>query len=223
MNRVTRRRLDRLDRVFTFSQQHLTQVQGYIEAMKQLGEQLDRVRELTTQSEAGDLAEEASTARKQAMRLVIEEDHLAHFVRIARSVTPSDPELRKLFRMPRRGISLQAFLPAARAMAAEAEKRRELLIGEGLPETFGEDLNTALEGYAEAVSQKNSGRASHVGARADLRALTKEMGLLVRRLDSINRYRFRNDAELLAAWNSVQDMSWPSSGKAGPAGGTAAA
>ena len=130
---------------------------------------------------------------------------------------------RKLFRMPRRGISLQAFLPAARAMAAEAEKRRELLIGEGLPETFGEDLNTALEGYAEAVSQKNSGRASHVGARADLRALTKEMGLLVRRLDSINRYRFRNDAELLAAWNSVQDMSWPSSGKAGPAGGTAAA
>jgi hypothetical protein len=223
MNRVTRRRLDRLDRVFTFSQQHLTQVQGYIEAVKQLGEQLHRVRELTTQSEAGDLAEEASTARKQAMRLVIEEDHLAHIVRIARSVTPADPELKKRFRMPAKGISLQAFLPAARALAAEAASRKELLIGEGLPETFLEDLNAALDGYAEAVNQKDIGRASHVGARAELEALTKEMGLLVRRLDSINRYRFREDGELLAAWKSVKNMTWPLSEKPGPAGGTAAA
>jgi hypothetical protein len=223
MQRTIRRRLDMLTRVFEFSQQHTSEVKGYVAAVTQLGEQLTRVQALTTQTEAGDLTEEASTARKTELRRVIEEDHLEHFVRIAHSVTPNDPELKKLFRMPRRGISLQAFLPAARAMAAEAAKRRELLIGEGLPETFLEDLNAALEGYAEAVSQKNVGRASHVGARADLQAVTKEMGLLVRRLDSINRYRFRNDAELLAAWNSVKDVSWPSAEKSGPAGGSAAA
>ncbi|MEO8636430.1 MAG: hypothetical protein ABI587_14240 [Gemmatimonadales bacterium] len=223
MQAVIRRRLDRIDRVFGFSQQHLTEVKGYVAAVTQLGEQLKRVQVLTTQSEAGDLTEDASTALKTELRRVIEEDHLAHFVRIAHSVTPSDPELKKRFRMPERKVSLQAFLPAARALAAEAASRKELLIGEGLPETFLEDLNTALDGYAEAVNQQDIGRASHVGARAELRALTKEMGLLVRRLDSINRYRFRNNAELLAAWNSVRSMSWPSTEKPGSAGGTAAA
>ena len=108
-------------------------------------------------------------------------------------------------------------------MAAEAAGRKALLIGEGLPETFLEDLNAALDGYAEAVNQKDIGRASHVGARAELEALTKEMGLLVRRLDSINRYRFSNDGELLAAWMSVKDVAWPLNEKPGPAGGTAAA
>lgn len=223
MNAVTRRRLDRLDRVFGFSKLHLTEVQGYIEAVKQLGEQLDRVRELTTQSEAGDLAEAASIARKKAMRRIIENDHLAHIVRIARSVTPADPELKKRFRMPDKGISLQAFLPAARAMAAEATEKKPLLIGEGLPESFLDDLNTALDAYADAVNQKDIGRASHVGARAELKALTQEMGQLVKRLDSINRYRFREDQELLAAWKSVKDMSWPATEKPSPTGGSAAA
>jgi len=223
MNRVVRRRLDRLNRVYSFSKQHLTEVKGYVAAVTQLGEQLDRVGVLTLQSEAGDLEEDASTARKNELRQVIEADHPSHIVRIARSATPADPELRKRFRMPGRGVSLQAFLPAARAMAAEAASRKELLIGEGLPETFLEELNAALDGYAEAVNQKDIGRASHVGARPELAAITREMGLLVRRLDSINRYRFRQDGELLAAWNSVKDVAWPLTDKPGPAGGTAAA
>ena len=168
MNRIVRRRLDR---VCAFSQQHLTEVKGYTEAVTQLGEQLSRVRELTMQSEAGDLAEDAFTAQKTVLRRVIEKDQLEHIVRIAHSVTPSDPELKKRFK----------------------------LVGEGLPETFVEELNAALDGFEKAVNEKTTGRASHVGARAELKALTREMGLLVRRLDSINRYRFRNDHELLAA------------------------
>ena len=125
--------------------------------------------------------------------------------------------------MPRRGISHQSFLPAARAMAAEAAIRRELLIGEGLPENFLELLNAALDSYADAVSERDMGRASHVGARADLKVVTRDMMLLVRRLDSINRYRFRDDPELLAAWMSVKDITWPSSEKPGPSGGSVAA
>ena len=223
MNRIVRRRLDRLDRVYAFSQQHLTEVKGYTEAVTQLGEQLSRVRELTMQSEAGDLAEDAFTAQKTVLRRVIEEDQLEHIVRIAHSVTPSDPELKKRFKMPQPGISLLAFLPAARAMAAEAASRKALLVGEGLPETFVEELNAALDGFEKAVNEKTTGRASHVGARAELKALTQEMGLLVRRLDSINRYRFRNDHELLAAWASVKNLAWPVAEKPSPAGGSAAA
>ncbi len=223
MQSIVRRRLDRLNRVYEFSKQHLSEIKGYIAAVTQLGVQLERVQILTTQSEAGDLAEDASTARKAELRRAIEVEHLEHIVRIAHSVTPGDPELKKRFRMPRRGMSHQAFLPAARALAAEAAARKELLTGDGLPETFLEDLNAALDGYADAVNQKNLGRASHVGARADLRVLTKEMGLLVRRLDGINRYRFRADRELLAAWKSVKDMAWPAPDKLGPSGGKVAA
>ena len=67
MNRVVRRRLDRLNRVYSFSKQHLTEVKGYVAAVTQLGEQLDRVGVLTLQSEAGDLEEDASTARKNCL------------------------------------------------------------------------------------------------------------------------------------------------------------
>jgi hypothetical protein len=33
--------------------------------------------------------------------------------------------------------------------------------------------------------------------------------LIVRQLDALNRFRFRKDAESLAAWKSARDVAWP--------------
>jgi hypothetical protein len=39
--------------------------------------------------------------------------------------------------------------------------------------------------------------------------------LIVRQLDALNRFRFRSDAESLAAWKSARDVAWPAAPPAG--------
>jgi hypothetical protein len=68
-----------------------------------------------------------------------------------------------------------------------------------------------------------------MGARAKLPAVLHEMMQLLKRLDGINRYRFRDDRELLDAWKLARDVGWPGSaqdtgewyrrGEAGSVGG----
>ncbi len=47
------------------------------------------------------------------------------------------------------------------------------------------------------------------GARAEVDAVTAEIMLIVRQLDALSRFRFRSDAESLAAWKSARDVAWP--------------
>lgn len=86
---------------------------------------------------------------------------------------------------------------------------RDLLIRYGMPETFLDELGAALDRFEQSLNDKHNGRAAHVGARADLEAVTAEIMLIVRQLDALNRFRFRNDTESLAAWKSARDVAWP--------------
>jgi hypothetical protein len=67
----------------------------------------------------------------------------------------------------------------------------------------------ALDKFEQTLNEKHNGRAAHVGARAELEAVTSEIMLIVRQLDALNRFRFRSDAESLAAWKSARDVAWP--------------
>ena len=50
------------------------------------------------------------------------------------------------------------------------------------------------------------GRRDHVGARAELDAVSDEVLHLVELLDGLNRYRFGGGAELRAAWESARKV-----------------
>jgi hypothetical protein len=56
------------------------------------------------------------------------------------------------------------------------------------------------------VAETNEGRRGHVGARAELDAVSDEVMQLVEMLDGLNRYRFAREAELLAAWESARHV-----------------
>lgn len=103
----------------------------------------------------------------------------------------------------RRAVSVTDF------SAATGATHRELLVRYGMPETFLDDLGTALDSFEQAINEKHAGRAAHVGARADLAAVGAEIMLIVGQLDALNRFRFRTDAESLAAWKSARDVAWP--------------
>ena len=86
-----------------------------------------------------------------------------------------------------------------------------------MPEGFLDELNAALDRYEQSLNQQHAGRAAHVGARAELEAVTSDIMLIVRQLDALNRFRFRSDAESLAAWKSARDVAWPAPPEAGAA------
>jgi hypothetical protein len=209
MNRRTRVRLDTVNRVYVFSQAHQATIAGYVEAVKQMGDLLARANTLAVQVESGERAAEASAARKEDTRRIIQDEHLAHLVRIARVSLPNDPELRRRFRLPKRAANQQKFVATVRAILEEAERYRDLFIKEGMAETFLADLQAQLTAYLATDDQKSLSALSKVGAGADLKAVTAQLMKLIRRLDGINRKRWQNDSELLAAWISAKDVGSP--------------
>lgn len=96
-----------------------------------------------------------------------------------------------------------------KGMLALAEANRELFITKGLSGTLLDDLRAAVTGFDKATGESHAGRRDHVGASADLREVAREVLKLVAQLDGLNRYRFRADPELKAAWNSARDVIGP--------------
>jgi hypothetical protein len=78
-----------------------------------------------------------------------------------------------------------------------------------MPVGFVEELDASLDRYEQALNQQHAGRAAHVGARAELEAVTSEIMLTIRQIDALNRFYFRTNAESLAAWKSARDVAWP--------------
>ena len=69
-----------------------------------------------------------------------------------------------------------------------------------------------MDEFDASVVTSNEGRRDHVGARAELEAVSDEVMQIVEVLDGVNRYRFGGDAEMRAAWESARNVvSEPSS------------
>src|SRR5439155_20613870 len=102
-------------------------------------------------------------------------------------------------------------------MLEQGQAGRELLAKHGLAATLLDDLAAAVEQFDAAVAETNEGRRDHVGARAELDAVSDEVMHLVEVLEGLNRYRFGGGAELRAAWESAREEV------AGPRGGPRAA
>ena len=93
-------------------------------------------------------------------------------------------------------------------MAAEAAAHRELFRRFGMEDAFLVGLSTTLDQYDLAVQEAARGRSAHVGARADLDAITDELMVVIEELDAMYQYRFRAEPELRAAWNSARNIAW---------------
>jgi hypothetical protein len=50
----------------------------------------------------------------------------------------------------------------------------------------------------------------------ELREVLRQINLVVKRLDGINRLRFRKNPEQLALWARAKDLNWPAQGPKTP-------
>lgn len=69
-----------------------------------------------------------------------------------------------------------------------------------------DELDAAIKEFDGSLQQTNSGRQSHVAARAEMRALGDEITRLVGMLDGFNRNRFHRNPELILAWQSAKHV-----------------
>lgn len=217
MNKKDGRRLDMGASSLEFSEANPDPSPGAVIAVAALEDGLERAGEAVERQRSGVLQVRAATARKEELRRTVERTLLPHVARVAQRASREIPELAQTFVFNPGTRTYLAFRTAARGMAAEAETHKEMLVKYGLAETVFENLLQALDQFDAAVESGKQGRQMHVGASAEISAVADEVVEIVRVLDGLNRYRFRNDAKLLAAWDSASNvLATPKNGASKP-------
>ncbi len=209
MDAKSRRKIQMGQSALQFSRSHPDTSAGYLAALAWLADRLARADQVAAQQMDGLSDVRGAAERKSELRRVLKNAHLAHVAQVGKVAAREVPEFaQKLVFRPGTQTHL-AFRTAARAMAAEAQTHKEVLIKHGLSETVLDNLVQALDQFDAAVEQGLEGRRAHVGASAELRSLANEIVQVVRVMDGLNRYRFNSDAELLAAWESASNVAGP--------------
>jgi hypothetical protein len=212
MKITDRRKLAMATSVRDFFATHPYANAGYTDAGTRLTALIVRADTLTQQQIAGRQAVSGAVARREELGSEINAS-LTLLGGLMRQATREEPNLGVGLKRPERGESIQAFLARGRVAAARAAEHQALLIKYGMPEDYPAGLTALLDRFEAAVNAKHAARASHVGAAAELTSVVAEIMGLVRQLDTINRFRFRDDAESLAAWRSARNVAWPAADK----------
>jgi hypothetical protein len=218
MNRRINSRLDMGLRALEFSRAHPMDSLGYATTLKQLEEQLARTDQLAREQQRGTAEVRAATARKEELKRSVRRTHLVHVAGVAERAATEVPELAQQFDLPRLPFRNLAFRAAARAMLEAAQQHKELLIQHGLVEEVLQSLGQSLDEFDAAVERGAEGRRIHIGAAADLEAVSGDIVRSVRILKGLNGFRFAAEPDLLAAWTAASNVIGPPK-TGGPADG----
>jgi hypothetical protein len=209
MNAKVRRTLEMATRVLNFSRAHPDPAQGSVAALSRLEATLARAGQLVIQQRDGVSEVRAATRQKEELRRSIRRTQLLHLSRVAEAAGKERPDLEQKFVLAPEATPYMAFRAAAQGIAAEAQNEKEVLLKHGLLETALESLTQALGQFDQAVDRGISGRQAHVSARAELAVIADEVVQIARLMDGTYRYRFANQPELLAAWESARNTFGP--------------
>jgi len=206
MNRIVRKRREMAVRVRDFSRAHLSTDANYAAVLGQLEERLTRMEALAQQQQEGVATAHASTVRRKTLRRRLHHELLRHLVTVADVAAAEQPGLAERYEMPKGNETNETFRTLAHRLLAQGQAEKEILVKHGLADKLLEDLAAAVNEFDGSVAQSNEGRQGHVGARAELRAVSDQVMQLVDMLDGLNRYRFGGNAELIAAWESARNV-----------------
>jgi hypothetical protein len=191
-------------RVRDFSSVHPSADGSYTLVLAELERQVNRLDELARQQQGGVFTRHGSVARRKVERRRIHAELLRHLVTVAALAAEDHRELVGRFVLPDGKLPSEAYRTYARKLLEEGQANRELLAKYGLADRLLDDLAAALDAFDRSVADTNEGLRAHVGARAELKAVSDEIMRLVAMLDGLNRYRFSGNAEMLAAWESAK-------------------
>ena len=193
-------------RVRDFSRAHPSTDANYATVLGQLEERITRMEALAKQQQEGVVTAHASTVRRKALRRRLHHELLRHLVTVADIAAAEQPGLAERYEMPKGNETNETFRTLAHRLLEQGQAEKEILVKHGLADKLLEDLAAAVDEFDGSVAQSNEGRQGHVGARAELQAVSDEVMRLVDMLDGLNRYRFAGKAELIAGWESARNV-----------------
>ena len=214
MRATIRRTIEMGKRVLNFSQAHPNPSSGYAAALTRLEKALAEADVLAERQRDGINAVRSATSQKRVLRRKMRRGQLVHLARVAEAAAAEIPGIEQKFRLTREGVPYLAFRTAARGMSAEAQSQKETLVKHGLLDEVLESLARSLNEFDQAVEQGTEGRRTHVGASAELDDLGEELIQVVRLMDGTNRYRFGEDPNLMAEWQSASNVIRRTGGQA---------
>ena len=209
MKSKTRRQMETGRRVLAFSLAHPDPSPGYATTLASLQERLARAEQLISLQRDRIGQVRGTTLQKRKLRRIMRSTQLRHLARVAQGAAKENPELAQKFLLRPQQIPYLEFQATARAMLAEAQNQKELLVKHGLAETLLEGLVRNVNQFDQALEQGTDARRGHVGASAELDLIGDEIMHLVKVMDGFNRFRFADQGEVLAEWESASNVFGP--------------
>jgi hypothetical protein len=209
MNAITRSKLDMGDKALNFSRAHPDQSPGYAAALTGLEQRLTRAQQLARAQQEGINQRKAANARKNHLRRQMRRTQLRHLARVAKVATREIPELAGKFVLRSEPRAYRSFRALAGTMVAEAQTQKELLVKHGLSDMVLDSLVQSLDQFDRATTEGTNALRTHVSARAELDVLGDEVVDIVQVMDALNRFRFADDAAILAEWETVSNIIGP--------------
>ena len=195
-------------RVAQFQLDHPNPAPAAQAAVQSLATLVAEGRTLLDQQQRSGLAVELAVDTKADLRRAIISD-TQDLARIATVAALRQPEVAFTLEPPSSNTGQVRFLSMARVVLDTASTNKALLETYGMADGTLEALGAALSRYEALVSGQATSRTERVGAVARLEVLAKEIILVLRQLDVMERRRLRDNAELLAAWKNARDIHWP--------------
>lgn len=208
MDALIRIKLEVGGRVVGFCHAHPSDNPGLNAAVGKLEDRLARANALDQQHESGQITVKASVLTKGGLRATVR-DGLILVAGLAEAAVGEQPDLAVRIKAPPLRRSRTEFVNSARVAVQQATEVAALLKEYGLPDTLLAELSEAIDRIETTEGAKESGRNAQVGASADLDKVAGEVMRILRQLDRLNRHRFKNDAELLAAWKRARNLPLP--------------
>jgi hypothetical protein len=209
MKAKTRRRIETGKRALEFSLAHPDPSPGYATTLASLQGLLARADELISLQRDRIAQVRGATVQKRGLRRRIRRSQMKHLAKVAESASRENPELAQKFLLRPEQIPYLEFQAMARAMLAEAQGNKELLVKYGLAETVLDGMVKNVKQFDQAMEQSTEARRGHVGASAELDAIGEQIVHLVNVMDGLNRDRFADVPEILAEWTSASNVFGP--------------
>ena len=187
----------------------------FARAQEKVAEVLESFRTVAQQQDGGFRGSVGETAKQKQLRLDLRQEWLKPIAVIAKRKLRQSPEFEAL-QLPKRGLKGAAFTASARGMAAAAAVHREALVSYGLPETFAENLNEAVDEYEASIASRDTHHGRRIGATKALEGLASEGRTVLAVMDANVRRWAKGDETLLHAWHAarrIRQRPGPVSGK----------
>jgi hypothetical protein len=209
MKAKTRRQIEAGKRVLGFSLAHLDNSPGYATTLASLQEAIAQAETLTNLQREQIQQVRGATVQKRTLRRRIRRGSMKHLANVAEGAARENPELRQKFVLKPEQTPYLEFQAMARAMLAEAQGNKELLVKHGLSETLLEGMVKNVKDFDRAIEQSSEARRQHVGASAELDAIGELIIHLTKVMDGLNRDRFADSSQPLAEWASASNVFGP--------------